>query len=189
MTTIVAVLLGAAVVVGLGTGVLLGVAGDGGTTTATGTTPPPASTPTSPEASPSGSPTTRAASQIERGTTKDVGYYVGWKRQDDGVHVTFDRVIFRTGRAARSYARQYHKPPPGPDGILLVNDNELKRDLVLSPDVRVLGTQKLAGTSTPSEVTVQTLLDAIDAQGSSLLLDMRYDDLGYVVEVREHALP
>lgn len=185
---VVAVVLGAAAVVGLGVGLLLGIAGDGGSTQATPTDPRPSSTPSgSPTATASTTP--RAASQIEPGTTRDVGYLVASRRAGDGVHVTFDRVLFRTGQAARDYARRYHKKPPGPDGILIVNDNELKRDLVLSPDVTVLGTTELAGTSTPSEVALKTLRDAIDSQGDRLLLDLRYDGLGYVVQVTEHDLP
>jgi hypothetical protein len=184
------VVLGAAAIVGLGVGLLLGFAGEGDTTatpvtptvtTAPGSSPSPSST--------SAGPTDRAASQIEPGLRKDVGYLVAYRRADDGVHVTFDRVVLRTGQAARDYARRYHKPPPGPNGVLLVNDNDRKRDLVLSPDVTVLGTRALAGTSTPSEVALKTLRDAIRSQGHSLLMDLRYDELGYVVQVREHDLP
>jgi hypothetical protein len=188
LAAVVAVLLLAATITGLGVGLLLGLAGDDRpSTTASGTSSGAA--PTASPATPSATPTPRAASQIEAGTTKDVGYLVASRREKDGVHVTLDRVVFRTGQAARDYARRFHKDPPGADGVLIVNDNTLKRDLVLSPDVTVLGTRALAGSSTPVEVTLGTLRDAIASQGSRLLLDLRYDGLGYVVEVTEHDLP
>jgi hypothetical protein len=185
-TAVIGATLGAAAVVGLGTGMLIGAAGGGQEPTGA-VIPPAVSAPASPP--PSASPTTRAASQIEPGTTKDVGYLVASERQSEGMHVTFDRVVFRTGQAARDYAKRYKKGPPDANGVLIVNDNPMTRDLVLSPDVTVLGARALAGTSAASEVTLQTLLDAIASQGRSLLLDLRYDDLGYVTEVREHDLP
>jgi hypothetical protein len=36
---------------------------------------------------------------------------------------------------------------------------------------------------------VETLLDTVSSQGSQLLLDLTYDDLGYVTKVKEHDLP
>jgi hypothetical protein len=187
---VIALLLAAAAIVGLGVGLLLGFAGDGGqTTTATSGTPKSTTSPTAPPTTPSARPSGRAASEIEKGTTKDVGYLVASRSGDDGVHVTFDRVVFRTGQGALDYARRYHKDPPGADGVLLVNDNQKKRDLVLSPDVTVMGTRALAGSSTPSEVALKTLRDAIARQGHGLLLDLRYDELGYVVKITEHDLP
>ncbi|MGZ4591804.1 MAG: hypothetical protein ACXV4A_14570 [Actinomycetes bacterium] len=191
LTIVVAVLLAAAAIVGLGVGLLLGFAGDGGSTTAASRTASPdgSGSPTATPTGSSASPTARAASQIEAGATSDVGYFVASRRAGDGVHVTFDRVVLRTGAAARDYARRYHKKAPGPDGVLLVNDNTLKRDLVLSPDVKVMGTKAMAGTTTPTEVALKTLRDAIASQGPRLLLDLRYDPLGYVVQVTEHDLP
>ena len=139
----VAALLVASAVVGLGAGSLLGLAGGGGTIEATspGTS--------SPSASSTARPTTRAsASEIEPGTTSDIGYFIGARDENDGTHVTFDRVLLKLGKDARDYAKTYHKKPPGPNGVLLVNDNALTRDLVLAPDVKVLGAQQLAGSTT-----------------------------------------
>lgn len=181
----VAAVLAMTAVVGLGTGLLVAsTSGDDPVTAASGSPAPSTSSP-----APVTRPTTRSASEIERGVRQDVGYFVGARDEGDGTHVTFDRVLLKIGRDARTYARRFDKPPPGPDGVLLVNDNPLTRDLVLAPDVRVVGTTALARSSTPTDVPLTTLLDAVATDGSHLLLDLRYDDLGYVVEVREHHLP
>jgi hypothetical protein len=188
LTAVVALVLAAAALVGLGVGFLLSVAGDGraGTTVAREPSPLTSPTTTSP---PAARPTTRAASEIERGTTSDIGYFIGAQREGDGTHVTFDRVLLKMGKDARDYARRYHKKKPGPDGILLVNDNDLTRDLVLAPDVSVLGTQSLAGSQDPKPVPLRALLDMVASHGDTLLLDLTYDKLGYVVKVQEHDLP
>jgi hypothetical protein len=187
LAAVVAVLLTATAVVGLGVGLLLGLAGGGGSVDASATATPTVST----TGSPSGAarPTTRAASEIEPGTTSDIGFFVGARQENDGAHVTFDRVLLKLGRDARAYARQHHKKKPGPDGILLVNDNNLTRDLVLSPDVKVMGAAQLAGSQDPRPVPLKALLDAVASHGSELLLDLTYDKLGYVVRVQEHDLP
>ena len=179
----VAVLLVASAVVGLGAGSLLGLAGGGGTIEATspGTS--------SPSASSTARPRTRASSEIEPGTTSDIGYFVGARDENDGTHVTFDRVLLKLGKDARKYAKTYHKKPPGPNGILLVNDNALTRDLVLAPDVKVFGAQQLTGAPALQSVPLQTLLDRVAIHGSDLLLDLTYDNLGYVTKVQEHDLP
>ena len=180
-----AVLVGTAVA-GFGTGTLLGVADDGGPTvdaTTTKTSSPPASP------SPTATPTKRAASEIERGTTSDIGYFLDSRVKNDGTHVTFDRVLLLSGKAATAYAKAHHIKKPKGNDVLLVNDNDLTRDLVLAPDVRVQGAELLAGSTTLQPVTVETLLDTVASQGSQLLLDLTYDDLGYVTKVKEHDLP
>jgi hypothetical protein len=172
----------AAAVAGLGTGGLVGaVAGsgaDGRSVTAAMAAGAAAARPTTP-----------AASQIDRGTRTDIGYLVGAHQKADGTHVILDRVILKLGRDAQAYARATGKPRPAPGDVLLVNDNPLTRDLVLAPDVRVVGTRSLAVSTSPTEVTLRRLLDTIAAQGRNVLLDLRYDRLGYVVEISERDLP
>jgi hypothetical protein len=180
-----AVLVGTAVA-GFGTGTLLGVASDGGTpvdATTTKTSSPPASP------SSTATATKRAASEIERGTTSDIGYFLDSRVKNDGTHVTFDRALLLSGKAANDYAKAHHKKKPKGNGMLLVNDNPLTRDLVLAPDVTVQGAQLLAGSTTLQPVTLKTLLDTVAGQGAQLLLDLTYDDLGYVTKVKEHDLP
>jgi hypothetical protein len=183
----VAALLAVSAVVGLGVGSLLGVTGGGRKVTATPTSTPGESASASPATT--ASPTERSASEIERGTTSDIGYFLAARTENDGTHVTFDRVLLKLGKDARKYAKAYHKKPPGPDGILLVNDNNLTRDLVLAPEVKVLGAQQLANSPDPQPVPLKTLLDRVAGHGSRLLLDLTYDDLGYVTKVQEHDLP
>jgi hypothetical protein len=186
----VAALLVASAVVGLGVGSLLGVTGGGRKVTATPTSTPGESASASPASTAStASPTGRSASEIERGTTSDIGYLLAARTENDGTHVTFDRVLLKLGKDARKYAKAHHKKPPGPDGILLVNDNNLTRDLVLAPEVKVLGAQQLANSADPQPVPLKTLLDRVAGNGSRLLLDLTYDDLGYVTKVQEHDLP
>jgi hypothetical protein len=184
---LVAALLIGAAAVGLVVGVLLGKANDGDTTAkvaAPTTSPSTTATP-----SPTVSTTPRAASEIEKGTTSDIGYFLHSRTADDGTHVTFDRVLLLLDKDARAYAKAHHMKPPHPGQPLLVNDNTLTRDLVLSPDVKVKGGQQLAGSPTLQSVPLQTLLDKVSTEGSHLLLDLTYDKLGYVITVTEHDLP
>src|SRR6185295_18512406 len=116
------------------------------------------STTSSASPSPTDSPSKRSASEIERGTTSDIGYFIGASDKGDGTHVTFDRVLLLMGQPARDYAKAHKKKKPKKDGVLLVNDNPLTRDLVLSPDVKVVGAQQLTGSPTPTPVPLQTLL-------------------------------
>jgi hypothetical protein len=178
-----AVLVGTAVA-GFGTGTLVGVANDGGTVeaTTTKTSSPPASP------SPTATATKRAASEIERGTTSDIGYFLDSRVKNDGTHVTFDRALLLSGKAANDYAKAHHTKKPKGNGMLLVNDNPLTRDLVLAPDLTVQGAQLLAGSPDLQPVTLQTLLDTVAGQGAHLLLDLTYDDLCYVTKVKEHDL-
>jgi hypothetical protein len=183
---VVAMLVGSAIA-GFGAGSVLGLADDGSTIKASPTET--SSSSPSPSPSPTTSPRKRAASEIERGTTSDIGYFVGSRSEKDGTHVTFDRVLLLAGEDAKAYAKAYHKKKPKDDGALLVNDNDLTRDLVLAEDVKVVGTRQLAGSSDPTPVPLETLLDAIASRGPELLLDLTYDKLGYVTKVQEHDLP
>jgi hypothetical protein len=183
----VALLLAGTAVVGLGAGSLLGLTDDGAPVVSA--TPQTSSPSPSPSPTPTSTPTKRSASEIERGTTSDVGFFLASRDKDDGTHVTFDRVLLLSGKSAKAYAKAHHTKAPKKDGVLVVNDNTLTRDLVLSPDVRVQGSEQLAGSETPQLVSLQTLLDTVASNGSALLLDLTYDDLGYVTKVKEHALP
>lgn len=182
-----AVLLFTAVaLVGLGAGYLLSVAqGRPEGTPARRTTSSKPSVSASPTATPA-RPTVRSGSQIERGRTEDLGYLLGARRAANGLtHVAFDRVQLLRGDAAAKYAREHGMDAEAARSGLVVNENPRSRDLVLAPDVKVLGGVKLAASSDPEPVPLQTLLDALDAEGSSLPLELRYDKLGYVVQVTE----
>ena len=148
-----------------------------------------------PSSSPSGSasatatpprPTGPSGSQIEKGLTKDVGYFLGARRDANGLtHVSFDRVQLLTGDAAEKYAKQHGGDTQTARSGLIVNENPRTRDLVLAPDVKILGGVQLAASSDPEQVPLQTLLDALDSKGSTLSLELRFDKLGYVVQVTE----
>ena len=108
-----------------------------------------------------------AASEIERGTTSDIGYFLGTRSEKDGTHVTFDRVLLLRARTPRPTRRPISKKKPKKDGVLLVNDNDLTRDLVLAPDVKVQGAQPARRIARPgSQCPWQTLLDAVASQGA-----------------------
>jgi hypothetical protein len=183
-----AVLLFAAVaLVGLGAGYLLSVAeGRPDSTTARATTSSaPSTTASSPAAAPA-RPTVPSGSEIERGRTQDLGYLLGARRAPNGLtHVAFDRVQLLRGEAAASYAREHGMDAESARSGLVVNENPRSRDLVLAPDVQVFGGVTLAASSDPEAVPLQTLLDALDEEGSSLTLELRYDKRGYVVRVTE----
>ena len=181
----VAVMLVGSALLGLGAGALLGATDNAPTTAAA----PPVTSSPAVSPSPTASHTKRAASEIERGMKSDIGYVLSSRHENDGTHVTFDRVLLLQGKEAGDYAKAHHEKKPRKDGILLVNDNNLTRDLVLSPDVKVLGAAQLAGSNNATPVSLRTLLDAVASQGAQLLLDLTYDDLGYVTKVKERDLP
>jgi hypothetical protein len=179
-------LLVAAALVGLLIGFLLsrtGSANDGAAARRTPSSVPSGSasaTATSPR------PTGPSGSQIEKGLTKDIGYFLGARRDAKGqTHVSFDRVQLLTGDAAEKYAKQHGGDTQTARSGLIVNENPRTRDLVLAPDVKILGGVQLAASSDPEQVPLQTLLDALDSKGSTISLELRFDKLGYVVQVTE----
>ncbi len=181
-----ALLLVAAALVGLLIGFLLSrteMGSDG--TAAPGTTSSgPASTASSPTATPRA--TGPSGSEIEKGLTKDLGYFLGASRSPDGLtHVSFDRVQLLRGNAAEKYAKEHGGDSEAARSGLIVNENPRTRDLVLAPDVKILGGVQLAASSDPEPVPLKTLLDALDSKGSTIPLELRYDKLGYVVQVTE----
>ena len=183
----VTLMLVAVAVVGLATGGLVGLAGGGQEPRARRTTTPQAALAATPSASPEHS-RQPADSEVEPGRRNDVGYFLAASQEGDGVHVTFDRVQVLAGAAAIAYARKQNQPPP-PGGILVVNENPRTRELVLSPDVEISGGTQLAGSAGLQEISVQTLLEALSDKGRTTVLDISYDDLGYVTEVTEKQLP
>lgn len=182
-----ALLFTAVALVGLGAGYLLSVAQGRpeGTPARRTTSSEPTVSASSPTATPA-RPTVRSGSEIERGRTQDLGYLLGARRAATGLtHVAFDRVQLLRGDAAAKYAREHGMDAEAARSGLVVNENPRSRDLVLAPDVKVFGGVKLAASSDPEPVPLQTLLDALDEQGSSLPLELRFDKLGYVVRVTE----
>jgi len=131
-------------------------------------------------------PTGPSGSEIEKGLTKDIGYFLGASRDPEGLtHVSFDRVQLLRGDAAEDYAKEHGGDPEAARGGLIVNENPRTRDLVLAPDVKILGEVQLAASTDPEPVPLKTLLDALDSNGSTIPLELRYDKLGYVVQVTE----
>jgi hypothetical protein len=192
---LVALVFVAVALVGLGTGFLVGWAGSGSPAPADAVAQPTSSSSSSsasPKASPSNTkkatPRGRADSEIERGRRNDLGYVVGARQDADGMHVTFDRAVLYFGADARRAARQLGLRDQLVNGRLLVNQNDLKRDLVLAPNVEILGQQQLAGSSSPKRVSLQQFLDAVANRGQAILLDLQFDRLGYVVTIREREL-
>ena len=182
-----ALLLVAAALVGLLIGFLLSRADSG----IDGAAPPP-TTSSDPSASTSSAtvtpprPTGPSGSEIEKGLTKDLGYFLGASRDPDGLtHVSFDRVQLLRGDAAENYAQKHGGDSEAARSGLVVNENPRTRDLVLAPDVKILGGVQLAASSDPEPVPLQTLLDALDSKGGAIPLELRYDKLGYVVQVTE----
>jgi len=181
-------LLAAVALVGLGAGFLLSVAEDGGSDgtrvrrTGSASPSPGVTAPPGTQAR----PTVRAASEVERGRAKDLGYLLGARTGEDGlIHVAFDRIQLLRGDAAAAYARERGLDEEEARSGLVVNENPRTRDMVLAPDVKVLGGVQLAASSDLEAVPLQTLLDSLDSDGASLPLELRYDELSYVVEVRE----
>ncbi len=182
-----ALLLVAAALVGLLIGFLLSRADSGIDGTAAPRTTSSGSSVSSPSASVTPPrPTKASGSEIEKGLTKDLGYFLGASRDPNGLtHVTFDRVQLLRGDAAEKYAEEHGGDSDAARSGLIVNENPRTRDLVLAPDVKILGGVQLAASSDPEAVPLQTLLDALDSKGSTIPLELRYDKLGYVVQVTE----
>jgi hypothetical protein len=182
-----ALLLVAAALVGLLIGFLLSRADNGIDGTASRRTPSsdPSTSASSATVTPP-RPTGPSGSEIEKGLTKDIGYFMGASRDPDGLtHVSFDRVQLLRGDAAEDYAEEHGGDSETARSGLIVNENPRTRDLVLAPDVKVLGGVQLAASSDPEPVPLTTLLDALDSKGSAIPLELRYDKLGYVVQVTE----
>jgi len=183
--------LAAVALVGLGAGFLMSVAGGASDVTTTERPPstgvssrgvPATAPPTAPR------PTVPAGSEIEPGRTQDLGFMLGARSAGNKINVAFDRVQLLRGKAAQAYARKHRISQETAKRGLIVNENPKTRNLVLAPDVRVLGAVRLAASSDLEQVPLQTLLDALDQIGGSLPLELKYDRLGYVVEVREKIL-
>ncbi|MEP6762413.1 MAG: hypothetical protein ABJA93_13740 [Sporichthyaceae bacterium] len=182
-----ALVLVAVALVGLGTGFLLSLTDSGADSTSAGrtTSPGPSGSATSATPTPR-RPTVASGSQIERGRTQDIGYFLGARRTANGLtHVAFDRVQLLRGDAAEKYAKAHGGNAQTARSGLIVNENPRTRDLVLAPDVKVFGGVQLAASSDPERVPVQTLLDALDSKGGTIQLELRFDKLGYVVQVTE----
>ena len=181
-----ALLLVAAALVGLLIGFLLSRTEMGSDGTAAGRTPSsdpssPASATTTPPR-----PTGPSGSEIEKGLKTDLGYFLGATRDPEGLtHVSFDRVQLLRGDTAEDYAREHGGDSDAARSGLIVNENPRTRDLVLAPDVKVLGGVQLAASSDPESVPLTTLLDALNSKGSTIPLELRYDKQGYVVQVTE----
>jgi hypothetical protein len=192
LPAVIALIFVAVAIVGLGTGFLIGWAGSGSGPPATAAPggSPSASRSGSPSPSHSGSdrPRGRAKTDIERGRREDLGYVLGARQEPDGMHLTFDRALLYYGSDARRQAKLRHLQRELKHNRLLVNENPLTRDVVLGPHPKILGAHALAGQSQPRPVSLQRFLDVVAAKGSQLLLDLRYDRLGYLVEIREHDL-
>jgi hypothetical protein len=181
-----ALLLVAAALVGLLIGFLLSRTemGSDGTAAPRTTSPDPSSS--APSATATARATGPSGSEIEKGLTKDLGYFLGASRSPDGLtHVSFDRVQLLRGDAAEDYTEEHGGDSDAARSGLIVNENPRTRDLVLAPDVKVLGGVQLAASSDPEPVPLETLLDALDSKGSDIPLELRYDKLGYVVQVTE----
>lgn len=179
-------LLVAAALVGLLIGFLLSRTGSGSDGTATPRTPSSGSSGSTSATATPARPTGPSGSEIAKGLTKDIGYFLGASRDGKGLtHVAFDRVQLLRGDAAEKYAKEHGGNSKAARSGLIVNENPRTRDLVLAPDVKVLGGVQLAASSDPEPVPVQTLLDALDVKGSTIPLELRYDKLGYVVQVTE----
>jgi hypothetical protein len=182
-----ALLLVAAALVGLLIGYLVSRAGSGsdGVAAPLTTSSGSAASSSSATATPS-RPKGPSGSEIEKGLTRDLGYFLGATRDPDGLtHVSFDRVQLLRGNAAEKYAEVHGGDSEAARSGLIVNENPRTRDLVLAPDVKILGGVQLAASSDPEPVPLKTLLDALDSKGSDIPLELRYDKLGYVVQVTE----
>ena len=66
--------------------------------------------------------------------------------------MSFDRVQLLRGDAAEKYAREHGGDSEAARSGLIVNENPRTRDLVLAPDVKVLGGVQLAASSDPEPV-------------------------------------
>jgi hypothetical protein len=154
---LIALMFGGVALVGVSTGVLTSLAGSGPPPPVRRTASQAVVTP-SPDPTPSASdtpPSRPADSDVEPGRRTDIGYFLSARKEDDGVHTTFDRVQLRAS------------------GV--VNENPRTRELVLAQDVAVAG-------------GLDRLLQELPDEGRTRLLELSYDALGYVIEIREKSV-
>lgn len=180
-----ALTLAVVVALGLTTGFLIGLAGN-----RRGVGPLPTAAPSNAASTATGAagPTVRADTDVERGRRDDLGYLLSARREPGGLHVRFDRVQLLEGAEAARYAAANGQDLP-PSGMVIVNENRRTRTVVLHPEVRVFGGAQLAGSTEPERIPLQTLLRALPRDGRRVPLALRYDPLGYVVEIHEQELP
>jgi hypothetical protein len=138
------------------------------------------STPSPPSSSPH--------SAVEAGRTTDFGYARSTKTVDGVVHLSFDRATLLTGKAANDYAAAHGMEHPVPNDHLIINDNKLLRDLVLSSSVTVTGTALLSNTSDPTPVSLAYYLSKVKTT-PDIPVNITYDKNLLVVKIAEHFFP
>lgn len=190
------------VAIGLGVGVGLVAAALGGdeprTLTSTPRSTPSVVLPSSPSArpgatTPAPSPT-RSTDVPASGT--DIGYLVAAREssgQGAALSVSFDRVQFLTGEAARSEADK--RGDEIENDYYVVNDNSRLRTLVVADGATVSGDSSFNswagdGGSGQRARTLDELARFVRTdQGRETLFDLRYDAQGRVTAIAERYLP
>lgn len=180
--------LGATAAMGLLFGMILATVAGGGNgrtsqagNTATGTVSSPAGT--SPGATTE--PGTPAPTDL-----RDLDYgYLSEVRTEDGKKVlAFDRADFFTGDEAK---RRWEAEGKEPLDYYISNVNKRLRDRPVSPDVKVLGSQRLIGQPGPQEIDPERLYDYVDGGAAEgMLITLKYNkQTGEVIEIAEVYLP
>ena len=192
-----------AVAIGLGVGVGLVAAALGGdeprTLTSTPrSTPPvvlPSSSPSAPPSASSPTPLPTPSVDVPASGT-DVGYLVAARESSEqgaALSVSFDRVQFLTGDAARSEAAK--RGDEVDNDYYVVNDNTRLRTLVVADGATVSGDSSFnswAGDDGSGQRarTLDELARFVRTdQGRETLFDLRYDAQGRVTAIAERYLP
>lgn len=196
------------VAVGLGAGIGLVAAALGGdgprTLTATPSSSPsvvrpsssaPQGRPTTAAPTPSASPSATPSADVPA-SGSDIGYLVGAREsreQGAALSVSFDRVQFLTGEAARREATE--RGDEVESDYYVVNDNTRLRTLVVAAGATVRGDSSFNswagdGGSGQRARTLDELARFVRTdQGRETLFDLRYDAQGRVVAITERYLP
>jgi hypothetical protein len=89
---------------------------------------------------------------------QDLGFINAMFTRDGQRYLRFDRAVMLTGREAAAAKSAHGIDPTEPPDYYIQNDNPKLRTYRLARDVKVIGSQVLAGRPQPTPVTLQRLV-------------------------------
>lgn len=135
------------------------------------------------------SPSESASASPRPTDLRDPDYgYLAEVRTGGQTVLVFDRVDFLTGEEAK---RKWEEEGREPLDYYISNVNTRLRDRVVAADVKVFGSQRLAGAPPEQEIDADQLYDYVNSgDGTDMLVTLRYNKkTGEVVEIKEVYLP
>ena len=146
-------------------------------------------TPTQPTSRPASRP---AASPATPNPGSDFGFIRSWTAKAGTFYLRFDRAVLLTGKAADDASAAHGGESPVPNDYYIQNDNPRLREVVIGDQARVIGSQQLTGSPGPNPSSLKALLTFVHNGGPQVAatpFQLKYDDNGFVTQVREQYVP